>query len=156
MKKIIAGVALGVVCMVGMTGGVSAASASASDAEIAALQSKVSIMQSLVSHLTQLQFMQFQMSEPGHDDEGQITVVVNDAMRFVCEGRSNTDGPYCVRHEGSTGVSYVDLEIIKGFTHDAANAYDLQLLKLRSDAHGQEDLPQFNYTLVRINQLTAL
>jgi len=154
MKKIIAGVVLGVVCMVGMAGGISVASAS--DAEIAQLQSKVSLLQSLVSHVTQLQFVQFQMPEPAHDDEGQITVVVNNAMRFACEGKSDTDGQYCVRHEGSTGVSYVDLETIKGFTHDAANAYDLQLLKLRSDEYGQDDLQQFNYTLVRINRLTAL
>ena len=152
MKKIIMGVVLGFTCLSLVVTPASAAS----ETEIEALQNKVSIMQSLVSHLTQLQFLQFAMPEPQHENEGLITVVVNDAMQFPCEGKSGTDGTSCVRHEGSTGVSYVDLNTVKGFTHDAANAYDLHLLKLRSDEYGQDDLQQFNYTLVRINQLTAL
>lgn len=82
------------------------------------------------------------------DDEGLITVIVNDAMVHDCPD-TPSDTTQCVRHAGPLGVSRVDLATIPGFDYDDRFNYQLTLMRSRST----DSADMYQYHLVEISDV---
>ena len=148
-------VLLGVLSLCLFSGGAPAQAATSEIATLGELQAKIVSMQASLERLqTALAEAQLTvaLASVNEADEGFVTVVINDAMRFPCADKVATDGEWCVRHYSSDlGESYVDLSYINGFMYDESEMYDVTLVRTRAASYGQTDASQYEFTLLRDN-----
>jgi len=107
----------------------------------------------LVQRLSYLAALQAGIPPVAHDDEGLLTVVVNENMIAPCALKDNQVGEQCVRHQGQLGLSTIDLATIENFFYNDQFTYDLTLMRSRSEAFGDADEPRYDYLLVRIERV---
>lgn len=121
-----------------------------------AIRARIAILTEMVTLTSYVQALVTGIPEAEYDDEGMITVVVNDNMIAPCDDDEGQTGSECVRHLGKLGNSTADLQTITGFSYDNRFDYDLTLMKTRSDAYGDTTGAQYDYCLVRINDVSLV
>lgn len=117
---------------------------------------ELAALKQLVTLYSYTQALVAGMPEATHEDEGKMVVTVNDSMTFSCDGKAGMVGDTCVRHVSSSlGESYVDIASVAGFEYKTDFSYVLELMRTRGEKYGESDEPQYDYTLVKINDVTT-